>query len=41
MRGLPSILSHFHNEFNKLNNTGSCMSDFIYHRTLKLIKIAT
>ena len=41
MRGLPSILSHFHNEFNELNNTGSCMSDFIYHRTLKLIKIAT
>ena len=25
MRGLPSILSHFHNEFNKFNNTGARM----------------
>ena len=23
MRGLPSILSLFHNEFNKFNNTGA------------------
>ena len=33
MRGLPSILSLFRNEFNKLNNTGARMSDFIYHMT--------
>ena len=25
MRGLPSILSLFHNEFNKFNNTGTRM----------------
>ena len=34
MRGLPSILSHFCNECNKLNNTGARMLDSIYH-TLK------
>ena len=25
MRGLPSILSLFHNEFNKINDTGARM----------------
>ena len=29
MRGLPSILSHFRNEFNEFNNTGARMSDDI------------
>ena len=33
MRGLPSILSLFRNEFNKLNNTGARMLDSIYHMT--------
>ena len=32
MRGLPSILSLFH-EFNKLNNTRARMLDSIYHMT--------
>ena len=36
MRGLPSILSLFRNEFNKFNNTGAPMLDSIYHMTLKL-----
>ena len=35
MRGLPSILSLFSNEFNKFNNTGARMLDSIYHMTLK------
>ena len=35
MRGLPSILSLFCNEFNKFNNTGERMLDSIYHMTLK------
>ena len=39
MRGLPSILLLFRNEFNKFNNTGARMLDSIYHMTLKL-KIA-
>ena len=30
-QGLPSILSLFHNEFNKFNNTGARMLDSIYH----------
>ena len=38
MRGLQSISSLFHSEFNKFNNTGAQMLDSIYHRTLKLIK---
>ena len=38
MWGLPSILLLFHNEFNKLNNTGAWMLDFIYHMTFKLLK---
>ena len=38
MRGLPSILSLFRNEFNKFNNTGARMLDSIYHNyDLKLI----
>ena len=32
MRGLPSILSRFH-EFNKSDNTNARMLDFIYHMT--------
>ena len=36
MRGLPSILSFFHNEFNKLNNTRAGMLDSIYHMTFKI-----
>ena len=40
MRGLPSILSLFHNEFNKFNNTGARKLDSIYHMTSKLIKIS-
>ena len=39
MRGLPSILSHFRNKFNKFNNTRAQMLDSIYHMTLKLLKI--
>ena len=36
MRGLPSILSVFRNEFNKFNNTRPRMRDSIYHMTLRL-----
>ena len=39
MRGLLSILSLFRNKFNKFNNTGARMLDYIYHVTLKLLKI--
>ena len=35
MRGLPSILSLFRDEFNKFNNTRARMLDFIYHMTLR------
>ena len=41
MRGLPSILSLFRNEFNKSNNIGARMLDSIdsiYHMTLTLLK---
>ena len=38
MRGLPSILSLFCNDFNKFNYTGAQMFNSIYHITLKLIK---
>ena len=34
-QGLPSILWHFRNEFNKFNNTGARMLVSIYHMTLK------
>ena len=37
MRGLPSILSLFRNEFNKFKNTRARMLDFIYHMTLRLL----
>ena len=37
MRGLPSILSLFCNEFNKFNNTRARMLDSIYHMTLSLL----
>ena len=33
MRGLPSILSLFRNEFNKFYNTRARMLDSIYHMT--------
>ena len=33
MRGLPSILSLFRNEFNKFNNTIAQMLDSIYDKT--------
>ena len=33
MRGLPSILSLFRNEFNKFTNTRARMLDSIYHMT--------
>ena len=36
MQGSPSILSLFHNEFNKFNKTRARMLDFIYHMTLRL-----
>ena len=36
MRGLPSILLLFRNEFNKFNNTGARMLDSIYHMTTTL-----
>ena len=39
MRGLPSILSLFRNEFYKFNNTGARILDSIYHMTLKLFLI--
>ena len=34
--GLASILSPFHNKFNKINNTGAQMLDSFYHMTLKI-----
>ena len=33
MRGLPNILSLFHNEFNKFNNIRARMLDSICHMT--------
>ena len=38
MRGLPSILSLFRNEFNKFNNTRARLLDSIYHMTVKLLR---
>ena len=38
MRGLPSILSLFRNEFNKFNNTRARMLDSIYHMALRLLR---
>ena len=37
MRGLLSILSLFLNEFNKFNNTGERVLDFIYYMTQRLL----
>ena len=37
MRGLSSIFFLFRNEFNKFNNTGIRMLDFINHMTLRLL----
>ena len=37
MRGLPSILSLFRNEFNKLNNRLARMLAPINHMTLRLL----
>ena len=37
MRGLSSILSLFHNEFNKFNKTKARMLDSIYHMALRLL----
>ena len=37
MRGLPSILFFFCNEFNKFINTEAGMLDSIYHMTLILL----
>ena len=36
MRGLPSILSLFRNDFNKFNNTRARMLDSIYHYDIKI-----
>ena len=36
MRGLPSILYLFRNEFNKFNNAKARILDSIYHMTLRL-----
>ena len=38
MRGLPTLLLLFRNEFNKFNNTRAWMLVSIYHMTLKFIK---
>ena len=35
---LAEYLSIFSNQFNKFNNIGAGMLDYIYHMTLKLIK---
>ena len=35
MQSLSSILSLFHNEFNKFNDTGAQMLDSIYHMKLR------
>ena len=40
MRGLPSILSLFRNEFIKVNNARARMLDYVYHMT-KILKIAS
>ena len=37
VRGLPSILFLYRNEFNTFNNTGARMLDFVYHMTFKLL----
>ena len=37
LRGLPSILSLFPNEFYKFNKTRARMLDSIYHMTLRIL----
>ena len=37
MRGLPSTLSLFRNDFNKFNNARARMLDSIYHMILRLL----
>ena len=37
MRGLPSILSLFRDEFKKFNNTRAWKLDSIYHMTLRYL----
>ena len=37
MRGLPSILSLFRNEFNKFNNTRARKLDSINHMILRIL----
>ena len=37
IRGLPSILSLFRNEFNKFNKTRAQMLDSIYYMALRLL----
>ena len=37
MRGLPSILSLFRNEFNNFIKTRARMLDSIYHMTLRIL----
>ena len=37
MRGLPSVLSLFCNEFNKFNNTRARMLYSIYHMALSIL----
>ena len=39
MRGLPSILSLFHNKFYKFNITWAQMLDSIYHMTQNIFEI--
>ena len=38
MKGLPSMLLLFRNMFNKFNNTGARILDFIYYMTLQIHK---
>ena len=40
MRGLPSILSFFRNEFNKFNNTGARMLDSIFFYMTNTLKFS-
>ena len=37
MRGLSSILSLSRNEFNKFNNSGARIIDYIHHMALKIL----
>ena len=37
MRGRPSILSLYRNEFNKITNIGARMLDSVYHMTLQFL----